>query len=148
LYSVDIKLDPAAEVRGLVARLLYIPTRKEEIGVIVLCHIVGWVVNRVEWPGELKIEGRVEVGYLRRTPASIPPSPTPRTLYTKQPPLPRCSSYLVYITQNNVQTNTNTQHKSTTKKLYIACMIHNTEATKHGPIYNIVYYTHNKIKRK
>jgi len=82
---VNIKLDPAAEVRGLVARLLYIPTRKEEIGVIVLCHMVdGLSIGRVEWPGELKIEGRVEVGYLRRTPTSIPLSPTPRTLYTKQ----------------------------------------------------------------
>lgn len=83
-----------------------------------------------------------------RPPTKSPPPPIPRISYTKHPPHLHCSLYLVYITQNNVQTNTNTQHKSTTKKLYIACMIHNAEATKHVPIYNIVYYTHNKIKRK
>jgi hypothetical protein len=70
LYFINIKLDPAVAMRGLVARLLYIPTRKEEIGVIVLCHIGGRVVNRVEWPGELKIEGRVEVWEI--TPKNTP----------------------------------------------------------------------------
>ena len=111
---MDIKLDPAAEVRGLVARLLYIPTRKEEIGVIVLCHIGGRVVNRVEWPGELKIEGRVEVGYLRRAATSIPPLPRPSYIAHKTTPPPRCSLHIVYIIHNNAQINTNTQHKPTT----------------------------------
>ena len=76
-----------------------------------------------------------------------PPPPPSHTVHKTTPPR-RCSLHIVYIIHNNAQINTNTQHKSTKKKLYIACMIHNTEATKHGPIYNIVYYTHNKIKRK
>jgi len=145
---VDIKLDPAVVMRGLVARLLYIPTRKEEIGVIVLCHIGGRVVNRVEWPGELKIALGVEVGYLRRTPTSIPPSPTPRTLYTKQPPLPRCSSYLVYIMQNNAQTNTTHNINKPTKKLYTVCMIHNTKASGHGTSNNCIYCMDNKNNKR
>jgi len=95
---VDIKLDPAVVMRGLVARLLYIPTRKEEIGVIVLCHIGGRVVNRVEWPGELKIDRRVEVGYLRRTATSIPPSPHPS--YIAHKTTPPSSLFIAYRIHN------------------------------------------------
>lgn len=128
---MNIKLDPAVVMRGLVARLLYIPTRKEEIGVIVLCHMgVGLSIGRRAWGVENCPGGGGGV------PPPRPPtkSPLPPYLAYRIQNIPPPSLFFVSRIHNteHLIIKYNIQHTPPTKQQYTVCIVHNTQAIVHA----------------